>query len=164
MDLYLISECRFFLGHNSGPSVIADLLKKPLLLVNMTDWTAGMLLKKGDLGIIKHVFSISRNRFLGIKEVLEEPSLVQVLGNSLEDYELVENSPKEIREIIEEFLTRPDLYEYSNLQKAFNETRSKNLRHRLEQGDPSEINAVNSKDLFIQRYRFGAVAYAWRSW
>ena len=58
LDLYLISQCRFLLGHNSGPDVVANLLRKPRLLVNMEDWSSGMLLKKGDLGIIKHVFSL----------------------------------------------------------------------------------------------------------
>lgn len=160
MDLYLISQCRFFLGHSSGPNIIANLLRKPLLLVNMTEWSASTLLKKGDIGIIKHVFSRSQNRFLGIKEILEEPSMVQHDGVSAEDYELVENSPQEIREAIEEFLTRPDPYEYSDFQKTYNETRMKELRRCLEQGQPRQVLAVAEKDLFMERYRIGADVYA----
>ena len=146
--------------YNSGPNIIANLLRKPLLLVNMTDRSTGTQKKKGDLGIIKHVLSRSRNRFLGIREILEEPSLVQVYGIPGEDYELVENSPQEIRETIEQFLTRPDPYEYSALQKTFNEIQRKEFRRCLEQGQPRYVLGVPEKDLFMERYRIGADVYA----
>jgi len=160
MDLYLISECRFFLGHSSGPNIIANLFRKPLLLVNMTEWVASTLLKKGDFGIIKHVFSHSKNRFLGIREILEEPSLVQFDGVPAKDYEMVENSPQEIREAIEEFLTKPDHYDYSPLQKTYNETRIKELSRCLDQGEPRYVKGVPKKELYMERYRTAADIFA----
>jgi putative glycosyltransferase (TIGR04372 family) len=160
LDLYLISECRFFIGHSSGPNVIPNLLKKPVLLVNMTDWSASLLLKKGDLAIMKHVFSHSKNRFLGIKEVLEEPSLVQVYGEPLSDYELIENSSKEILEAIEEFLERDGNYKYSSLQIKYNEARMKEIKIRFENGDPQFAPGISNDILYIEKYRIGADLYA----
>ena len=160
MDIYLISECRFFVGHSSGPNIVANLLRKPLLLVNMTEWVASTLLKKGDLGIIKHVFSYSRNRYLGIKEVLEEPSLVQFDGIPADDYEIVENSSEEIREAIEEFLKRQDPYVNSISQNIYNEVRKKELRRCLEKGEPTFVKGVPEKNLYLERYRIVADVYA----
>lgn len=160
MDIYLISECRFFLGHSSGPNIVANLFRKPLLLVNMTEWVASTLLKKGDLGIMKHVFSYSRNRYLSIKEVFEEPSLVQFDGIPAEDYEIVENSSEEIREAIEEFLTRQDPYVYSISQNLYNEVRMKELRRCLEKGEPTFVLGVPEKNLYLERYRIAADIFA----
>ncbi len=160
MDIYLISECRFFVGHSSGPNIVANLLRKPLLLVNMTEWVASTLLKKGDLGIMKHVFSYSRNRYLSIKEVLEEPTLVQFDGIPAEDYEMVENSPREIREAIEEFLIRQDPYVYSISQNIYNEVRMKELRRCLEKGEPTFVLGVPEKNLYLERYRIAADIFA----
>ena len=165
MDLYLISQCKFFLGISSGPYVVANLFKKPVLLINMTDWGASMILKKNDLGIIKHVFSRSRNRFLSIKEILQEPSMIQIYGNTLDEYELVENSSTEICEAVVEFLTRPDTYEHSNLQNEFNVTRKNELRRCLEQGEPRTewipvFKGVPEKDLYMESYRISAAVYA----
>ncbi len=160
MDIYLISECRFFIGHSSGPNIVANLLRKPLLLVNMTEWVASTLLKKGDLGIMKHVFSYSRNRYLGIKEVLEEPTFVQFDGIPAEDYEIVENSSEEIKDAVEEFLTRKDPYVYSTFQNIYNEVRMKEIRRCLEKGEPTFVKGVPEKDLYLERYRTAADIFA----
>ena len=38
LDLYLISQCHFFVGLSSGPPLVATLFRKPLVIVNMTQW------------------------------------------------------------------------------------------------------------------------------
>ena len=48
------------------------------------------------------------------------------------EYEFVENSEDEIRDVIEEFLTRPQQYQYSEMQETFNRERSLHLHRWLD--------------------------------
>jgi len=91
-------------------------------MVNLTEWSTAFPVLKGSLGIIKHVFSRSLNRFLSVKELLEKP-LFECQGGLFDlsdDYFMVENSPEEIRDVVEEFLAHSDEYQYSELQQEFN--------------------------------------------
>ena len=134
MDLYLISQCKFYIGVNSGILDVARLFQKPLVITNLTDWALGYSLLKGSLSIIKHVFSHSRNRFLSIKEVLEESFECQGIVNLGRDYLMVENRPEEIRDVVSEYLDMSQDYEYSNLQKMFMAKRNVQLYKWIEDG------------------------------
>ena len=160
MDLYLISQCRFFIGLFSGPPLVATLFQKPLVIVNMTQWSVDFPLKMGDISLIKHIFSRSRNRFLSIKEILEGPFTVQVMSTVSEGYEIVENTSEEIRDIVEEFLTKPEPFEYSDLQKAFNKGRRNQVRRWLEQGEPRSWAGVPRKGIVFEQYRIAALVDA----
>jgi putative glycosyltransferase (TIGR04372 family) len=105
MDLYLISECRFYIASHSGILDVAVLFNKPVVIPNMVGWTFGHLYKKGDLGITKHLYSLSQKRFLSIKEMFEGSWSMQELCGSLgEDYKMFENSPEEIKTLICEYM------------------------------------------------------------
>ena len=136
MDLYLINQCKFFIGLASGPTFVAALFDKPQILVNMTDWSMGIPLKKGNLIITKHVFSKSRNRFLSIREITEEPYDVTVFEKPSEEYIMYENSPDEIKDTIEEFLNQSSPFEYSKLQEDFNFARKKAIKRWIDDGGP----------------------------
>lgn len=153
MDLYLISQCRFFIGLSSGPPLVATLFRKPLVIVNMTLWSIDFPLKVGDLALMKHVFSRSHDRYLSIKEILEEPFAVQVMSTVSEGYEIAENTSEEIREVVAEFLTNPEPFEYSDLQKAFNEGRRNQVRRWLEQGEPHSWVGVPHDGIVTEQYR-----------
>ena len=164
MDLYFISECKFFIGISSGPYVVSNLLKKPVLLINMTDWGASMILKKNDLAIPKHVYSLSKRRFFSVKEVLDHPKMVQIYGNTLGDFELIENSSDEIYEAIEEFLNRTNPHEYSDLQRKYNNARKNQLRRCLQKGEPKAewmpvFRGATKRDLYMESYRISAAVY-----
>ena len=156
-DLYLISQCRFFFGTTSGPLDVATLFNKPMLLVNTNEWSAGFPLKKGDLTIIKHTFSRSRNRFLSVNEALEEPFTCQVFGGDSKEYVKVENTSEEIRDVVEEYLMKPPIYEYSELQKIFNAKRTRQIHRWLDEGEPF-WNAAAPEDLIVERYRIASRA------
>ena len=157
MDIYLISQCRFLIGLNSGPLNVATLFRKPVVLVNMVEWSVGFPLKKGDLAIIMHIYSRSHHRYLSIKEILEEPFTVQAMNAVSDGYEMVENTPEEIRDIVEEFLAMPEPYEYSNLQETFNETRRRHLRLGLEQGEPRCWSGLAARDIVVHQYRIASM-------
>jgi putative glycosyltransferase (TIGR04372 family) len=161
LDIYWLSECRFFIGLNSGPSAVAALFGRPMVLVNLTEWTLSFPIKKGDLAIIRHVFSHSHKRFLSIQEILEEPFTVQLLNRCpSEAYYMVENSSEEIREVVEEFMSRPEPYAYSDLQEAFNEGRNRQIRRSLDQGEPHGWDGVPERDILVHQYRIAALVEA----
>lgn len=157
MDLYLISECRFYLGTNSGPIDVALLFGRPLLSVNCTDLAFWGPMGPGDLGILKHVFSRRLRRVLSVSEVLEEPfesNCVSTLSDS-QDYALIENSPDEIRDVVEEFL-QPVRPPTSDLQLAFNVARNRAIHRWLDGGDPKRI--VDRERHATEQYRIAARA------
>ena len=149
MDIYLVSQCRLYVGTISGPSEVATLFGKPTILINAPEWSFGFPLKRGDLSIIKHVFSRSRNRCLSIKEILEGHPW-QVIGSGSSDYVMIENTPEEIRQVIEEFLDRPDDYEYTELQELFREDRKTQINRWLDQGET--FRRAAPRDDLLQMY------------
>ena len=135
MDIYLISQCRFYVGTNSGPTDVAALFKKPTILVNASDWGNCFPIKMGDLFIPKHVFSRPLNRYMSIEDMLEESYMSYGSKSVPDDYVMVENTPQEIRDVIEEYLAKPENFNYSDLQKAFNEARLNQFHRMLDQND-----------------------------
>lgn len=128
MDLYLASECRFYVGMPSGILDAASLFQRPMILTNMTNWTISFPRRPGDLGILKHLYSKSRRRFLSAQELLEEPwKAQQYYGDIDEDYVAHENTPDEIRAVAVEFLDRAAGGAPAPLQLEFN-------RRRIAQG------------------------------
>jgi len=137
MDIYLTSQCRFYVAATSGATDVASLFWKPMIRVNFSGWAISYPLRKTDIGLIKHIYSLSRNRFLSLQEILEGPFGYEEFNYSSDGYILVENTAEEIREVIEEFLTRPVNYEYSELQKSFNEGRVRQMRRWFDEQDHS---------------------------
>lgn len=132
MDIYLISECRVYIGMSSGIFDIAQLFQRPIIVTNMSSWLYPFPLKSCDIGLPKHVYSKSRGRFLSIKEWLGEPMEAisfRVLG---EDYAMQENSPEEIAQAVREFLDRGEIAERSSQQRKFDALRLVNGRKLID--------------------------------
>lgn len=149
MDIYLIKECTFYIGMQSGIYDVATLFMKPILLINMTSWLFPFPPKEGDLGLLKHVYCKKMNSFLSLQKRMSVgwAATAHDLANS--DYVLYENTREEIQTVIIEFLTKKSSHEKTRLQKIFNE-------ERLFQGKKiidSELSFLkNSKDM-IELYR-----------
>jgi len=156
MDLYLIKECRFYIGCQSGIYDAAVLFNKRILLVNMYNWTFGYPLRKGDLGIIKHVYSKRRKRYLSVKELFVGPWDLQNTAAYLgEDYEMIENQPEEIRELTVEFLDKQSRSDYSDLQAEANKVRIKHSYMLFSSGD--QPLGENIRDMpLAQQYRYAS--------
>ena len=109
MDLYLISECRFVFGTTSGPTEVALLFDRPVLIVNAESFFDWGPIRRGDLGILKHVYSPRLRRVVSVRELMEEPFESQRVSTPADSrgYQLIENSPAEIRDVVEEFM-RPE--------------------------------------------------------
>jgi hypothetical protein len=86
---------------------------------------------------------------LSLQEILAGPFGYEDFNYSSDGYILVENTAEEIREVIEEFMTRPVDYEYSELQKSFNEGRVRQIRRWFDQqnssGNPANLYRIGSR-------------------
>lgn len=158
MDLYLLSECRFFVGVNSGPLDVAFLFQKPTVLTNLTNWSISFPRRRGDLAILKHVYSRSRGRYLSLEEILSEPFDCQCVREISDDYRMVDNSADEIRDVIQEYLRRREDAPYSNLQREFNRRRHDQIRDWLTR--PGVFWSTDPFDDMVERYRFAPSAFA----
>lgn len=127
MDMYFLSECRFYVGMTSGILDTAWLFQRPMVLTNMTTWSFAYPRRPGDIGLTKHVFSKPLGRFLSLQELLETPWEAQHFHSFGADFDMSDNSPEEIREAVVEFLDNDGRPAPTELQKEFN-------RRRLEHG------------------------------
>ena len=105
MDLYLIQNCRFYIGMLSGPWDIAELFKKDKLGINMYDCSAGFGYGDRDRSICKHVFSYEKDRFLSLKELFASgDDLMNIYGVTSDAYRYEENTEEEIAEAVMNYL------------------------------------------------------------
>jgi putative glycosyltransferase (TIGR04372 family) len=117
MDLYLISECRFYVGMQSGIYDVARLFQRPIILTNMASWLFPYPQKRGDIGVLKHAYSKSKQRFLSVTEWMAEPFEAVSYFALGDDYILYENSPEELRAVVKEFFDRDCNGEPTPLQR-----------------------------------------------
>ncbi len=127
MDIWLIQNCSLYIGQDSGPMNVALLFEKPILSTNIVDVCCGSPLRVNDRGIFKHAFSSKRNRYLSVKEILDESLLKHngFIGDP--DISFEENSSEEILELVKEYFddmdsgkeqkNRTELQERANLQR-----------------------------------------------
>ncbi len=152
MDMYWLSECRFYIGMSSGILDTAWLFQRPMVLTNMTNMTFVYPRKPGDRGIAKHVYSKKLGRFLSVKELFEDfdSQHFHVLGD---DYEQVENSPEELRDVVLEFMEGLDGHPQplTDLQQEANRERIEGGRKMLE-----NVLFGNHYDDMHNRYRMAS--------
>lgn len=153
MDLYFLSECRFYVGMSSGILDTAFLFQRPMLIANMTNMTFVYPRRPEDRGLPKHVFSKSRGRFLSLREILEAPWEAQHFHYLGDDFEMFENSPEELRDAVLEFMDGLDKggLPLSPLQKEANLLRIENGRRMV-----SGVLFGNHYDDMHNRYRIAS--------
>ncbi|MDC0253303.1 TIGR04372 family glycosyltransferase [Bacteriovoracales bacterium] len=154
MDMFLIQECDFYIGMHSGVLDTAFMFQKRILMVNMYNWTLGYPLKSCDRGILKHIFSKKKGRFLSVEEILNGSWKLQNTEGMLDDnFEMLENTKDEIRSAVVEFLDDSGIV--NDLQKKANLARVRNTYVLFESSDcpPGE----NIKDLpLLEKYRYAS--------
>ncbi|MCO5141922.1 MAG: TIGR04372 family glycosyltransferase [Oligoflexia bacterium] len=131
MDFYLVNKCKFFLGQNSGILDMAYLFQKECVLANVTEWGIGYPRLNDSLIICKHFFSKSLKRYLSIHELLKLDFNSQDLHEFGGEFELLENTENEIKDVVAEFLKKDHDYAYSDLQKKFCIQRSLQIKKWL---------------------------------
>lgn len=106
LDLYLGTECLFYVSAGSGPDSIPCMAHRPLLLTNLCQYALSTLLWAGTTLIFKKFWSERQNKFLSVREIFEGHLESCYLGHYFQEagIRLVENSPEEIRASTEEML------------------------------------------------------------
>lgn len=158
MDLVLIKLCYFFIGCQSGIFDVAKLFNKPVLLVNMINWTFGGPLHYQDRGILKHLYSKNKKRYLSINEMYTSDWSVQNINSTINsDYSFADNTEQEIFDAVNEYykLLSDDFFEPSIIQKSAAKelkTYSKQIviTNRLA---PNSI--MNDQEEMIEKFRYG---------
>jgi putative glycosyltransferase (TIGR04372 family) len=127
MDVFLWSQCRFFIGCNSGPAWIPLCFGVPCVRTNSIALTR-LPVSRGDLVIHKLFWSELEKRYLTFKEVVDPGGNVRWTHNmkvlSEKSIKPVDNTPEEINEVVLEMLDRVEgKIKYSEedeaLQKRF---------------------------------------------
>lgn len=133
MDLYLIKNCRLYVGMDSGIWDVAHMFKKNNLVINSAGGFFCIPPKYGDLIIIKHYYSRSKMRFLSVKELLDEPWGINIAWDESpynpekSEYLVVDNTPDEIRTVIYEWFNKSENNTYTTLQNLFIEKRRQQI-------------------------------------
>ncbi|MBK9350983.1 MAG: TIGR04372 family glycosyltransferase [Sulfuritalea sp.] len=105
MDLYLIQNCKFYLGTQSGIIDTALLLKKPVLSVNSLHFAIPGT-GTHNLTIYKKIFDRRRGVFLSFDEAMAR--FGQIISSTFDvfsrDFEWIENSSDEIVDAVKEIM------------------------------------------------------------
>lgn len=127
LDVFLVSECEYFISSSSGIDSVATLLKKPILFLNVSNFSYIATWQANVMYSFKHFIDYRKNVELKVNEIFSRHlnSLLRTQGYTLSDIILQENSADEnVLYIIEfddyfradKFLVADDL---TNLEKQF---------------------------------------------
>ncbi len=107
MDIFLPSRCEFFVGVLSGPSHIAQLFRRPLLLTNLVPLSRMMLSMDNFLFIPKSIVDSQGHR-LSLEAIVEAglDDLSETVEYERRGLRVMDNTPIEIRESINEMSLR----------------------------------------------------------
>lgn len=114
MDIFLMRECKFFVGDTSGVIFFPMALNRPCAFKNYVpsfiDGLEGLPYNPQNLRIFKKYYSLKENRFLSIREMMQIEKKCTFYGNKYAELEIemVENSSEEILDLVKEMNSRLD--------------------------------------------------------
>ena len=109
MDFYLIENCEFYMGMDSGPMDVARLFQKRMYLTNVTNWTLAAALTSDHHVLFKRFYNKHSGAMMEMTDVIramENPHLAVSGFNSLAcSVNIVDNTPQEIADGLKQFLS-----------------------------------------------------------
>tara|TARA_B100000579_G_C22849260_1_gene866318 strand:- start:9214 stop:10479 length:1266 start_codon:yes stop_codon:yes gene_type:complete len=118
LDIFLIKNCKYFVGTQSGIFDMAQLFNKPILVTNMVELYCSYPLKINDRGIFKKIYHHGKQ--LDIVDYLKYDFNYHNPTNHIEDLSFEDNSEEEIFYSLNEFLDIQKAPTLSKIQKNFN--------------------------------------------
>jgi putative glycosyltransferase (TIGR04372 family) len=113
MDLFLCAESRFYVGTSSGLNSFPMLFGVPIVMTNVCP-TNGFPLSEKDIFIPKLFRHRESGQLLSFRKALKPPfrncynsRVIEPLG-----YEVIDNSPQELRDVVAEMLQRVESSSY----------------------------------------------------
>ena len=109
MDIFLASQCEFYLCNDGGLSVLPYVFQKPIVYTNFVSLSLIPLFNKNTLIIFKKIFCKSKKRFLTFNEInLLEDSFGSVSSPNFfeinKNLTIKDSTPEEINDACEEML------------------------------------------------------------
>jgi putative glycosyltransferase (TIGR04372 family) len=102
LNLYVFSEAAFFIGQQSGAPVLADACGVPVLLTDALPHRYGTF-RREDVILFKRLRERSTGHVLSLVEVFRDyPDLAQGFNFDANDVEILDNTPEEILEAVQE--------------------------------------------------------------
>ncbi len=157
MDLYLLKNCDFFIGMQSGLLDTAWLFQKPVLITNMYNAFTTFPRNIEDRGIFKHVKLKGTNNFFSLREWFQQSWSAHSYSREISEYEFIENSTEEIYDAINEFIliqTKRLDSSPNELQKKFNHLLKETLRNHILKKKTSAIDTFSNLPN-LQKVRMG---------
>ena len=126
MDIFLSSQCRFFIGTSSGLYTFAMAFGVPVVMTNLLPTCAVYYFSSKDLFLPRLCRNGNEGRYLSFTELLSPPLATAVVKSSFDqkDIEIMSNTEEELKDVVEEMLERCEgRLEYGQsddeLQKGF---------------------------------------------
>ena len=145
MDIFLASQCKFYVCSNSGIASVPQIFRKPIVYVNFPSIRIIYLHNLNAITILKKFYSKSEKRLLNFKEVIKMENEVDNFGaekfrKKFSDIDILENTPEEIDDVVQEMQKR--------LDGAWNEkSEDKELQNKF--WEINKMGKVKSKNIFI---------------
>ena len=157
MDIFLIKNCRVYIGCQSGIHDVAILFQKPILITNMCCWNLDYPVFENSRGIVKHLSSHSKKRILTVKEMFEASWCTETLYGYVdnEKFKWYENSPEDIEEAVIEYM---DLLESQNFKRSRlqNEAYDTHIKTYHEFCDKTKYTGLSFSEEMIEKWRFAS--------
>lgn len=157
MDIFLIKNCRAYIGCQSGIFDVAVLFQKPFLILNMVQWNLGYPVFENSMGIVKHAYSHSKKRILTVKEMFEASWCTEILYGYVdnEKFKWHENSPEDIEEAVIEYL---DLLALQNFKRSRlqNEAHDTHIKTYYEFCNNTQYPGLSYGEKMIEKWRIAA--------
>mgnify|MGYP005994040169 FL=1 len=106
LDIFLPSNCEFFLSSAAGLDIMAAIFNRPIVFTSYTTIGFARSTNKKQLQIFKHLRSLKSKKKLSLSEIFDL-NLASAEKDVLfkdKQVELIENSPEEIKEAVEDML------------------------------------------------------------
>jgi len=163
MDIYLIKHCRFYISAPSGIYDTAALFGKKILMINTHMWVYGYPLQVHDRGILQHVYSLKKKRFLTLKERISSDWNMQNLWGDIEkDYILFENSSDDIKNAVIEYIHNLDQNNFlmSKAQNIINSRRIDKGKNILDLKHLAPLGVLSDELQIFAKYRLASKFYS----
>jgi putative glycosyltransferase (TIGR04372 family) len=160
-DTYLTANCSYFIGTLSGMHEYSYLFSKPSLITNSFTYLATLPMKPNDIIIFKHVYSVSKNRFLTIREWLDAYQQINETTWTSTDWVYHDNTSEEILVAVCELLDGKKLGKSAPEQLEFKQLHLKSMvwvgeHFRFNNND--NLNSIHIRDQF----RFFTQYISWK--
>jgi putative glycosyltransferase (TIGR04372 family) len=157
LDLYLAANCLIFVGGSSGAYIMASIFDRPVVCVNMClPFNFSPTGSSNQIGIPKLFRRRSTGQLVQFDEIFsngagDERMAQEFLeGGAYADYELINNTPTEIKEAVEECIQRIDGYWE---ETAEDQAHQQCMHKLLRPGNYSYGTASRCGSLFLRKYR-----------